>query len=56
MSIKLGWIVAGFAVILLMGFVGESDYRAELSAENAYYQNVCDGVWPDYKNRKPACE
>ena len=44
-------------VVLVIAFMAASsmDYQAELDEERIYRTNVCDGLWPDYKNLKPLC-
>ena len=42
-------------VIALYLVVSTHDYHSEVRAERAYVQNVCSGVWPNYKNLNLDC-
>lgn len=35
-------------ILLIIGWVGNMDYRDEVAEVNAYCRNVAEGVWPDY--------
>lgn len=43
-----GRIAIVAALLLLIGLVGTMDYQDEIAEENAYCQNVAEGIWPDY--------
>ena len=43
------------AAIGLYFVVSTHDYHSEVKAERAYVQNVCSGVWPNYKNLNLDC-
>ena len=45
---------AAAAVAFLI--VGTMDHSAEQDAADRYAQMVCEGHWPDYDQRDPACE
>lgn len=47
------WVLA---LIGLIGIVGQMDYESEIIAEDQYIQDVCSGVYPDYKYLQPDCE
>jgi len=49
-------ITAIILVVFLLGLVGRNDYEDELAAEAFYYEMVCKGLWPDYKNLGVQCE
>jgi len=42
-------------VVALYLVVSTHDYHSEVIAERAYVQNVCSGVWPNYKNLNLDC-
>lgn len=45
-------IIATFAIL----FIGTSDFNEEQKMQAVYIDNVCNKVWPDYKQLKPSCE
>ena len=47
-----------YAIIAVLAFliVGTMDYDDEVAAANHYDRMVCEGHWPDYNQRDPACE
>ena len=47
-----------YAIIAVLAFliVGTMDYNAEQDAADRYDRMVCEGHWPDYNQRDPACE
>jgi len=63
-DILLFFIVTRYWALLLGGFIflaallyaGQGDYDEAVLADTVYNQNVCNGVWPDYENRKPDCK
>ena len=51
------WVVGGILVMLLLfGLAGGSDYQEELKTQQVYIDNVCDGVWPNYKELEIDCD
>ncbi len=53
MSLKNLSILA--AVLLALGWIGNQDYQDELIEERRYFEDVCSGIYPDFKNLKPQC-
>ena len=53
MSLKNLSILA--AILLALGWIGNQDYQDELIEERRYFEDVCDGIHPDYKNLQPPC-
>ena len=45
-------IITTFAIL----FVGTSDFKEEQKMQAVYIDNVCNKVWPDYKELNPSCE
>ena len=47
-----------YAIIVVLAFaiVGTMDHGAEQDAADRYDRLVCEGHWPDYDQRDPACE
>ena len=43
------------AILLALGWIGNQDYQDELIEEQTYLEDVCDGIYPDFKNLKPKC-
>lgn len=43
------------AILLALGWIGNQDYQDELIEEQTYLEDVCDGIYPDFKNLKPQC-
>lgn len=52
-NLVLLFMVALF--IVLYALVSTMSYRDEVSLEQQYKNNFCDGIWPDYKGIKPDC-
>jgi len=51
----LGW--AGMILMLVViGWVGSSDYAMEKLQEQKTIEMICKGAWPDYKNLQPDCK
>ena len=48
--------VLAVTVLALFGIVGSMDYEDAVQQEIVYVKNVCDGVWPDYKQLGVTCE
>lgn len=48
-------IMASLFVLLALGIAGSGDIEAEETQARVYNEMVCAGHWPDYDNRKPAC-
>jgi len=48
-------IMASLFVLLALGIAGNGDIEAEETQAKVYNEMVCAGHWPDYENRKPAC-
>lgn len=42
--------------LLVIGILGEADYKDEVVLENQYKQMVCTGAWPNYKHIDLACD
>ena len=42
-------------ILLALGLIGNQDYKDELIEEQRYLKDVCDGIYPDYKNLHPKC-
>ena len=42
-------------ILLALGLIGNQDYKDELIEEQRYLKDVCDGIYPDFKNLKPKC-
>jgi hypothetical protein len=36
-------------VVIILGCVGEGDYRDAVEQQRLYEQMVCEGVWPEYQ-------
>ena len=53
MSLKNLSILA--AILLALGWIGNQDFQDELIEEQRYLEDVCDGIYPDFKNLKPKC-
>ena len=53
MSLKNLSILA--AILLALGLIGNQDYQDELIEEQRYLEDVCLGIYPDFKNLKPQC-
>lgn len=53
MSLKNLSILA--AILLALGWIGNQDYQDELIEERRYSEDVCSGIYPDFKNLKPQC-
>ena len=53
MSLKNLSILA--AILLALGWIGNQDYQDELIEERRYFEDVCSGIYPDFKNLKPKC-
>ena len=53
MSLKNLSILAG--ILLALGLIGNQDYQDELIEEQQYFKDVCDGIYPDFKNLQPKC-
>lgn len=53
---KLRYLLAFIAVVLVFGLVGQMDYEDEVAEASHYDEMVCSGYWPDYERRKPDCE
>jgi|TARA_R110002050_G_scaffold98101_1_gene203814 hypothetical protein len=49
-------ILLAIAAIIILGTVGDMDYRDAVLAEQNYDGMVCEGLWPDYKNISPVCD
>ena len=43
------------AILLALGWIGNQDYQDELIEERRYFEDVCSGIYPDFKNLKPQC-
>ena len=43
------------AILLALGWIGNQDFQDELIEEQRYLEDVCDGIYPDFKNLKPKC-
>jgi len=43
------------AILLALGWIGNQDYQDELIEERRYFEDVCSGIYPDFKNLKPKC-
>ena len=48
-------IMASLFLLLALGIAGTGDIEAEQDSAKFYTEMVCAGHWPDYENRKPAC-
>lgn len=48
-------IMASLFLLLSLGIAGNGDIEAEETQAKVYNEMVCAGHWPDYENRKPAC-
>ena len=53
MSLKNLSILA--AILLALGWIGNQDYQDELIEEQRYLEDVCSGIYPDFKNLQPQC-
>ena len=46
-----------FAILFTaLGVAGQGDYEDAVQASDHYNYMVCEGLWPDYEDRKPTCE
>lgn len=50
---KTALVIVSLTVIL--GLVGMMDYQDAKLESVLYKHNVCEGIWPDYKNLKVKC-
>lgn len=49
--------LAGMILMLVViGWVGSSDYTMEKLQEQKTIEMICKGAWPDYRNLKPDCK
>lgn len=44
-----------FALVLVLGYVGEMDYQDAVHQEREYQVMVCGGHWPNYKGIEVSC-
>jgi hypothetical protein len=49
-------ILLGAVLFLILGIIGNMDYRDAVLAEQHYARMVCDEIWPDYKGLEPECD
>jgi len=47
-------LLAGVLFVLVM-WSSAMSFNDELLEESEYITNVCDGIWPDFKDLRPAC-
>lgn len=50
---SLFWIMV---LIVLFSWVSGEDYEEELKQEQVYIDNVCSGLWPDFRRLSPDCK
>ena len=49
-------IMALLFVVFALCIAGKGDLQEAQDQAAFYNEMVCKGAWPDYDNRKPACE
>jgi len=52
---KLRYVLGLGLLFILMMISSTMSFNDELLEENQYIDNVCKGVWPDFKNLTPSC-
>ena len=53
---RLTKITIALVIIWLVIAVSNMAFQDEIDESNIYQENVCSGLWPDYKNLNPKCE
>ena len=52
---RLRYVLLIGALFVLVMWSSAMSFNDELLEESEYITNVCDGIWPDFKELRPTC-